>query len=333
MHKIFSRLPRIANAVFCEPWMIQPEFHQLTMVPQLLAAVENPARITGPAGDTAYRDDGPRDPHAKQRALNDTLCAIDSAAQWLIPAEEKRAQVAYNVDANTRVAQLYVNGIIGKALDNFDMSCGGVCVDHIVTALEHIAEYSPAALALHFNSPGGTVTGVAECAQAIRAFALGAAPVHAYTDSMCASAAFWMACAADTFAAADSALIGSIGVYCALVDSSQYYQKEGIFVKLISSGVFKGQGTWGTPINEEYIMLRKQQCAACADRFFAAVIDGRGDQIAAEAAALPVPLPPEEWAAQIMQGQAWYAQDAPAALRDGSHPDRRAHLRALTSPA
>jgi ClpP class serine protease len=328
MHKIFSRLPRIADAVFCQPWMIQPEFHQLTLVPQLLSAVENPARFTG---DRAGEDYTP-DPHAKQRALNDTLCAVN-LSQWLIPAEEKRAQVAYNVDANTRVAQLYVNGIIGKALDGFDMMCGGVCVDHIVTALEHLAEFSPSALALHFNSPGGTVTGVAECAQAIRAFTLGAAPVHAFTDSMCASAAYWMACAADSFTAADSSVIGSIGVYCALVDSSQYYQKEGIFVKLISSGVFKGQGTRGVPINEEYVMLRKQQCADCADRFFAAVIEGRGDQIAAEAAALPVPLPPEEWAAQIMQGQWWYAQDAPAALRDGAHSDRRAHLRALTPAA
>lgn len=328
MHKIFSRLPRIADAVFCQPWMIQPEFHRLTLVPQLLAAVEHPDRIT----DSAYRDDGPCDPHARQKELNATLCAVDRC-EWLIPPDQKRALVAYNIDAATRVAQIYVNGIIGKALGSFDMMCGGVCCDQIVTALDHLAEFSPSSLALHFNSPGGTVTGVAETADAIRAFAVGVAPVHAYTDTMCASAAYWLACAADSFAAAQSAVIGSIGVYCALVDSSQYYEKAGIMVRLISSGVFKGQGTWGVPLSQEYIDLRKAQCAACADRFFTAVIEGRGDQIAAEAAAFQEPLPPEQWAAQIMQGQSWYAQDAPASLRDATYPDRRAHLRSLTPGA
>lgn len=325
MQNIFARLPRIANAVFCEPWLIQPEFHQLTMTPQLLAAVENPARFH------SSDEDGPRDPHARQRELNATLCAVDQC-QWLIPPEEKRACVAYNIDEN-RLAQIYVNGVIGKALGSFEMECGGVCVDQITAALEHLAEYSPSNLAMHYNSPGGTVTGTQECADAISAFSESVAPVHAFTDSMCASAAYWMACAADSFTAAPTAIVGSIGVYCALVDSSQYYQKEGLFVRLISSGVIKGQGTPGVPLSEEYIAMRREQCADCADRFCAAVIGGRAAQIAAEAAALPEPLPPEEWAAQIMQGQWWYAQSAPAALTDGFHSDRRAHLRALTPGA
>jgi ClpP class serine protease len=327
MSEIFSRLPRIADAVFNQPWMILPEFHLRTLVPQLLAAVESPDRYQSP-----LRGEERRNPHAKHEAFDASLIAAGQPA-WMIKPEEKRASVAYNVDAQSGVAQIYVNGVVGKALDSLDMDCGGVCLDHVVAALEHVAEYSPTALALHFNSPGGTVTGVSEAADAITAFSRGVAPVHAYTDSMCASAAYWLACAADDFTAAESSYIGSIGVYCALVDSSKLYEDKGVFVKLISSGVYKGQGTPGVPLSEQYVALRKQQCQATAERFFRAVIDARGDRIAGEAAAVAeasgMPLLPEEWAASIMQGQAWYAGDAPRALTDGFHADRRAHLRSL----
>jgi ClpP class serine protease len=327
MSEIFSRLPRIADAVFNQPWMILPEFHLRTLVPQLLAAVESPDRYQKP-----LRSEERHSPHAKHERFDASLIAAGQPA-WVIKPEEKRASVAYNIDSKSGVAQIYVNGVIGKALDSFDMECGGVCLDHVVAALEHIAEFSPSALALHFNSPGGTVTGVSETADAITAFSCGVAPVHAFTDSMCASAAYWLACAADDFTAAASSYIGSIGVYCALVDSSKLYEDKGVFVKLISSGVYKGQGTPGVPLSEQYVALRKQQCQATAERFFGAVIEARGNQIAGEAAAIAkangMPLLPEEWAASIMQGQAWYAGDAPRALTDGFHTDRRAHLRAL----
>jgi ClpP class serine protease len=332
MSEIFSRLPRIADAVFNQPWMILPEFHLRTLVPQLLAAVENPDRYQR---TVRSEESGRRDPHARHRTFDASLIA-GGQPSWLIKPEDKRASVAYNIDGRSGVAQIYVNGVIGKALDSFDMECGGVCLDHVVAALEHLAEYSPTALALHFNSPGGTVTGVSEAADAITAFSRGVAPVHAYTDSMCASAAYWLACAADDFTAAASSYIGSIGVYCALVDSSKLYEDKGVFVKLISSGIYKGQGTPGVPLSEQYVALRRQQCQATAERFFGAVIGARGEEIASEAAAIAaangMPLLPEEWAASIMQGQAWYASDAPRSLTDGFHADRRAHLRSLDVP-
>ena len=122
-------------------------------------------------------------------------------------------------------------------------------------------------------------------------------------------------------------------MYCALVDSSKMYEEKGVFVKLISSGIYKGQGTPGVPLSENYVTLRKQQCQATAERFFGAVIVARGDRIAGEAAAIAeanrMPLLPEEWAASIMQGQAWYASDAPRVMTDGFHGDRRSHLRSL----
>ena len=42
---------------------------------------------------------------------------------------------------------------------------------------------------------GGTVTGVPEAAAAIRSFAENVAPVHSYTDTLCASAGYYLAAA------------------------------------------------------------------------------------------------------------------------------------------
>jgi ClpP class serine protease len=324
MDKLFSSLPRIAATVFGAPWMILPEFHRSALVPQLLAAIEAPDRFR------MYDDDGgDRDPHARQKELNAKLCAA-STDEWAIAPDAKKARIAYNVSRRTGVAQIYVDGVIGKALGSMDMSCGGVCVDHLQTALDHVAEYKPKAVALHLNSPGGTVTGVPETAAAIREFATSVAPVHAYTDTMACSAAYYLGSAADTFRAAASADVGSIGVYCAVLDSSAAYAQEGLTMHLIASGAYKGQGMRGVPVSESFLAALRADVTAHADRFFGQVIGSRGAQIEAEAAALTAAsgqsVSREAWAAAIMQGQKWTVADAPRALVDGIDSSRRAHL-------
>jgi ClpP class serine protease len=324
MDKLFSSLPRIAATVFGAPWMILPEFHRTSLVPQLLAAIEAPDRFR-----MHDDDDGPADPHRRQKELNAKLCAA-TPDEWAIAPEAKKARIAYNVSRRSGVAQIYVDGVIGKALGGMDMSCGGVCVDHLQAALNHVAEYKPKALALHLNSPGGTVTGVPETADAIKEFATNVAPVHAYTDTMACSAAYYLGSAGDTFRAAASADIGSIGVYCAVLDSSAAYAKEGLTMHLISSGQYKGQGMRGVPVSEAYLAALRTDVAAHADRFFGQVIGSRGDRIEAEAAALTAAsgqnVSREAWAAAIMQGQKWTVADAPRSLIDGIDTSRRTHL-------
>lgn len=330
MNSLFSALPRISHLVFCEPWMILPEFHQRTMVPQLLAAREGQMDFRG------YRDADNRSPaerareeHAKR---DEQLCAAAAADSFRIKPEEKRAKIPYNIDSDG-VAQILVKGIIGKGLDDFDMSCGGVCVDHLTAALDHLAEYKPRAVAMHFDTPGGTVTGVPEAAAAVRSFASSVAPVHGYTDTMSASAGYRLMAECSTVAVSGSAVIGSIGVYCALVDSSRMYQEMGVDVTLIASGKYKGQGTLGVPLSADYIEQRRAQCMEYFRQFAGAVTAARADEIATEAAALSAasgnPVAPEEHAFAIMQGQSWPAGMAPRALWDAQFPDRRAHVRAV----
>lgn len=300
LSQIISALPRIGQAVFCQPWMIRPSFHAEVLVPQLLAARENPSRYAGVNEDRAKNELGP----------------------------------IYAFDKKSGIAQLLVSGVIGKGLSSLDMECGGVCVDQLSQALDELSAFKPKALAVHFNTPGGTVTGVEEFSAELRAFGDNIAPVHGYTDTQCCSAGYWMGAACDTFTAAPSADIGSIGVYCALFDTSRLYKEKGIDVTVVTNGKYKGQGYPGTPISEDYLALVKEDVARCEQRFYSHVATRRGAQITAEAASLlaaGAETTPADHASSIMQGQTWMAQDAPRALFDGFFSSRRAHLAALTS--
>lgn len=63
---------------------------------------------------------------------------------------------------------------------------------------------------LQINSPGGQVDGASEFSQHIMA-ARGVKPVHAYVSGTAASAAYWIASAAEQIHAVDTAIVGSIG--------------------------------------------------------------------------------------------------------------------------
>lgn len=298
--EIISALPRIGQAVFCQPWMIRPAFHAEVLVPQLLAARENPSRYAGVNEDRAKQRMGP----------------------------------IYAFDGKTGLAQLLVSGVIGKGLSSLDMSCGGVCIDQLTQALDEISTLKPKALAVHFNTPGGTVTGVEEFSADLRAFGDGIAPVHGYTDTQCCSAGYWMAAACDTFTAAPSADIGSIGVYCALFDTSRMYKEKGVDVTVVTNGKYKGQGYPGTPISADYLAHVAADVARCEQRFYAHVATRRGAQITTETAALAASgqeITPADHASAIMQGQTWMAQDAPRALFDGFFTSRARHLAAICS--
>jgi len=326
----FRPLHRIADAVFCKPWMILPAFHQGTLAPQLIAAMDGKTTVH------AYDDYDPPTAAEVEQSYNCRLIAAGKGdGDWEVTEKNRRASLPYNLSASSKVGQILVQGIIGKGLDSFDMSCGGVCVDHIQSALEHLGDLGARAVAIHFNTPGGTVTGVPEAAAAIRSFSESVAPVHAYTDTLCASAGYYLAAAADTITAAESADIGSIGVYSAIIDSSGYYEKAGIKVHLMASGWAKGQGMRGTVPSEDYLASVKADVMRHAERFWEHVSARRSAAIVQESAALTAAsgaeVSPAAWASAIMQGQCWTAADAPRALIDGHLPNRAAHVRQLTA--
>jgi signal peptide peptidase SppA len=128
---------------------------------------------------------------------------------------------------------------------------------------------------LAITSPGGTVAGVEDAAAAIRA-AAAVKPVIAVVDDLCASGAYWLASQARDIVANSTAEIGSIGVYVVIADYSAQAEGEGVKVNVIASGEHKGTGVPGAPISEEQLRPIRDNVNTLAERFRAAVVNGRG---------------------------------------------------------
>lgn len=138
-------------------------------------------------------------------------------------------------------------GAIGKGLSNYDKATGGADVDEFRAELAKMAARPDVETVLiHVNSPGGTVVGVREAADAV--YNLGK-PTVTFSDDLMASAGYFIGSQADRVVVTPSSAIGSIGVYQVLyeVDTT----RDGFKVEALKSGDLKGAGIYGVPITPE----------------------------------------------------------------------------------
>ena len=106
-------------------------------------------------------------------------------------------------------------------------------------------------LVLNIESPGGTVVGTAEVGAALRAFNQTGKESFAFTDSMMASAAYWIGSQATQVVATESALVGSVGVIRPHADMTGMYDKAGLKIEIFRAGKFKVPGAMGTSLTDE----------------------------------------------------------------------------------
>ena len=120
------------------------------------------------------------------------------------------------------------------------------------------------------DSPGGTVAGTEELAEAVFR-ARGVKPVAAFAQDMCASAAYWIAAQAGKVYANATATVGSIGVYAVNVDLSRMYRNDGVEVDVIKSAPGKGAGIRGTPWTSDQRADLQREIDALGAEFVGAV--------------------------------------------------------------
>lgn len=106
------------------------------------------------------------------------------------------------------------------------------------------------AVVLAINSPGGSVSGVDEAANAIFAHR-GGKPMVAQVTGMMASAAYWIGAAADEIVMPATGTAGSIGVWTQHDDFSKYDEMNGFKTTLIHAGKYKVEGNPFEPLSDE----------------------------------------------------------------------------------
>jgi signal peptide peptidase SppA len=137
------------------------------------------------------------------------------------------------------------------------------------------------AVFLNIDSPGGTVAGTPELANAVARLDK-KKPVYAFSSGLMCSAAYWIASQARAVYVTPSAQVGSIGVVQTVIDSSAALENRGIKVEVFSVGKYKAMGAPGTPLTDEQRELISSNLAEIAGEFHAAVL-AKGRAIPTEA--------------------------------------------------
>ena len=131
------------------------------------------------------------------------------------------------------------------------------------------------AILLNVDSPGGTVAGTGDLAEAVAAAAK-VKPVHARVEDLGASAALHAISGATRISANASAWVGSIGSFAVLRDTSAQAAAQGVKYQVVSSGGVKGAAVEGLPISEEALAEKQRIVDTVTEQFVSAISRGRG---------------------------------------------------------
>lgn len=240
--------PRIIERIRTTPWVATPE-----TVHAIVDAINNHRRIAGAAEPGNVRAHADDDDESERNNRN--------RKPWRMVGTS---------------ALIPVSGILGKRLSSLEMMCGGCSVDALEAALVGAAEDPEAEnILLHFDTPGGAVTGVPELGRLIASINSSAKPVIGWTDTLCCSGGQWLAANCQAVYASPTASVGSIGVYSAWIDASDKMAKEGLKLVLFQAGKFKAAGLPGRPMSKDEAAMFQTEVERIWADFKATVREGR----------------------------------------------------------
>jgi signal peptide peptidase SppA len=236
------RYPQITKAVYERPWAIQPA---------MLAVIEEIVRLR--AAGTPLTDE--------------QIEARVAAAQNGPRRGAARAQ---------GVAVIPIYGVIAPKANLFSEMSGATTVEGLLREFRSaLADPDIGAIVFDVDSPGGSVESITEAANEIRA-ARGQKPMSAVSNTLMASAAYWLSSAADELIASPSSVTGSIGIIGVHVDVSAQDEMLGEKYTLITAGEGKADGNEHEPLSDD----ARDDMQAMADDYYALfvadVAAGRG---------------------------------------------------------
>ena len=225
--------------------------------------------------DWVFRSTLAMDPRYRDRLVVSlaTSKGEKPAAGMFEPSDPNATKPPYTLQNG--VATLAVYGVITKR-EMFSWWSSGVSCDEIRASITAaLNDTRVKSIVLDVDSPGGSVDGVADLSEFIFD-ARGRKPITAYANGQMASAAYFIASAADKIITSQDASVGSIGVYSILCDYSEYLKTLGINEEMIKAGKFKGLGHPDFPITPDTRKLAQEEVDAHYQNFVAAVARNRG---------------------------------------------------------
>jgi len=233
-------IPKIAEAFYSTPWAILPE--KLDAVSIVIES-----RLEG-----------------LEFSKEDIRAAIGAG-----PATKQT-----NVQGNVAVISVY--GVIGKRMNMYADISGGTSTDVLTRDFQAaVADPNISAIVLDVDSPGGSVSGLEDVTQVILG-ARGVKPIVAIANDLMASAAYWIASAADEIVTTATAGVGSIGVLAVYRNYSKAEADRGISTAILHAGKYKAAGHPSQPLTEDARAVLQDRTDTFYGMFVGAVARNRG---------------------------------------------------------
>lgn len=183
--------------------------------------------------------------------------------------------VALRTNAEVADGAAQVVNITGPLVQGYDPFCDDY--DAVRARVQTALASTARAVVLKINSPGGTLYGALDTARAIRADADAAGKrLVAFIDGDGCSAAYAIACAADSIVLGASSVVGSIGVIKAREDASRALAAQGVSVTYVASGARKAYGRPELGMTEAELADTQALVDQLATPFLAYVAERRG---------------------------------------------------------
>jgi signal peptide peptidase SppA len=210
------------------------------------------------------------------RAFASRVAAGEKLSDEQIRARIGSGQRSTAARSTGAVAVLPIYGVISQRVNMLTEISGGTSTQKFASSLRQVlSDPNVTSIVFDVDSPGGGVAGVEELSSEIFQ-ARGKKKMVASVNSMAASAAYWIATAADEVVVTPSGSVGSIGVFAVHEDVSRAMEMEGVKTTLISEGPYKTEGNPYEPLSDSARAHLQSQVAAFYSMFVNAVARNRG---------------------------------------------------------
>lgn len=193
------------------------------------------------------------------------------AATTIPTRNDERPRADYTLIPDS-IAVIELTGPLMKFVGSLAVGTSTVQARRAIRAA--VADEQVKAIFLLIDSPGGTVAGTHDLAEDV-AWAATRKSLYAYISDLGASAAYWIASAADQIYAGPTALVGAIGTFGVIYDFSAQAATDGVKVHVLRAGAFKGAGTAGTEITAAQLAEWQRVVDELNEHFLAGVARGR----------------------------------------------------------
>jgi signal peptide peptidase SppA len=214
------------------------------------------------------------------RKGNELLSVLALRADGLTPGFEAREEASLS-RMEGRIAVLRLHGVITPRADMLSEMSGAVSLERFRGAFREAArDPDVRAIVLDIDSPGGRVDFVPETVADIRKAHSADRPIIAVANNLAASAAYWIAAAADEIVVTPSGEVGAIGVYMLHEDISEQLVKDGIKKTFIFEGPRKIEGNPFQPLDATARAALQRQVTLHYESFILDIASFRGAPVA-----------------------------------------------------